>query len=216
MCFEPLGGRAAHPDPQKRNRLAHLERQPLRLPRDHLLLREVGEAGDAVALRDVAGLARNHKRAALAHHLVKAQVDRVAPVWAAGGRKAPGVRPLRQATRARRASRGAGTAHGHWRTAKMSIHTRRFGSAWSASDATSWPQVAPQQWLPKESASPTHPFARTSGRSTKRQRLAKGGAERAESVIEAPQNGEGSGGERDSGVRRWEGIGRTGRKRGVQ
>ena len=46
------------------------------------------------------------------------------------------------------------------------------------------PQVASRQWLPKESASPTHPFARTSGRSTKRQRLAKGGAERAESVIE--------------------------------
>ena len=63
------------------------------------------------------------KRAALAHHLVKAHVDRVAPVWAAGeaqSARGPATAPK---TRAQRASRGAGTAHGHWRTAKMSIHT---------------------------------------------------------------------------------------------
>ena len=104
MRFELSGG-AAHPDPQKGNRLAHLEWQPLRLPGHHLLWREVGEAHDAAALLGVAGLARNHKGAALAHDLVEAQVDCVAPVGG-GGLEARG-RPRRQ-QRARRVRRVRG------------------------------------------------------------------------------------------------------------
>ena len=61
---------------------------------------------------------------------------------------------------------------GHWRTAKTSSHTRRFGLAPpSASAATSSPHLAPQQCEANESAWPMHPLALTSGRSANRQRL---------------------------------------------
>ena len=72
--------RAAHPDALVRDRLLNDERQQVRHPGGHLLLREVAEAVDAVPLRGGVRLARDDERGAAADLCRRAK------------RRGPGVR----------------------------------------------------------------------------------------------------------------------------